>query len=80
MCTLADVALGYNIAFAQEKPVPAVTANLNIDFLSSTNLGDWLEVHVEVKKIGRKLAFAKCDFVVKGKTVAIASGVFSVHV
>jgi len=76
--TLADIALGYNTAFSGDKPVPLATANLSIDYAGKAELGDWLEVHTEVQKLGRRLAFANCYFIVKEKKIARASAVFSV--
>lgn len=75
--TLADIALGYNIAFSREPALSAVTANLNVDYLGRVSRGDWLEVSTEIQKLGRRLAFASCIFYVADKVVAKASGVFS---
>lgn len=75
--TLADMALGYNIVFSQEPPIPAVTANLNVDYLDRVSCGDWVEVNTEIHKIGRRLVFASCIFNVGSRIVAKASAVFS---
>ena len=76
--SLADVALGYNAAFIGEEPVPMVTASLTIDYAGSAKLGDWIEVEVDVQKVGRSMAFANCYFVVDARRIARASGVFNV--
>jgi acyl-coenzyme A thioesterase 13 len=78
LSTLADIALGYNLAFSSEPPTPIVTSSLSIDYVSSVRLGDWLEVHSDIQKLGRQVAFANCFFFVEDKRVARASGVFSV--
>lgn len=76
--SVADVALGYNAAFNGDEPVPMVTASLTIDYVGAAKLGDWVEVHTDVQKVGRSMAFANCYFIVNDKRIARASGVFNV--
>ena len=76
--SLADVALGYNAAFTSDEPVPMVTVSLTIDYVSPVKLGDWIEIETDVQKVGRKMAFANCYFIVNSTRIARASGVFTV--
>jgi acyl-coenzyme A thioesterase 13 len=76
--TLADIALGYNIAFSQEPPISAVTASLTVDYVGRVSRGDWLEVDVDIQKLGKRLAFANCFFYVGEQRVARANAVFSI--
>lgn len=76
--SLADVALGYNLAFHGDEPTPIVTANLSIDYAGSANLGDWISVHTDIQKLGNRMAFANCYFQVGEKRIVRASGVFTV--
>lgn len=76
--TMADIALGYNISLSQEPPIPAVTANLDVDYLDRVSRGDWLEVTTTIEKLGKRLAFASCIFNVGPRVVAKATAVFSV--
>ena len=76
--SLADVALGYNSSFQGKEPVPMVTASLNIDYAGSAKLGDWIEISVDVQKVGRRMAFANSYFFVGSNRIARASAVFSV--
>lgn len=76
--TLADIALGYNTAFRQDPPIPLATAQLNIEFMGKAEIGEWLEVHTAIQKIGRRLAFADCVFITNNKKIAKASAIFSV--
>ncbi len=78
LSSLADVALGYNAAFQGESVVPLVTANLSIDYAGSAKVGEWIEIEVDVQKVGRSLAFANSYFSVASKRIARASAVFSV--
>ncbi len=76
--SLADIALGYNAAFSGDVPIPMVTASLTIDYAGSAKLGDWIEIETDVQKVGGKMAFANCYFIVNSKRIARASGVFTI--
>ena len=58
LVTLADIALGYRTAFGQDPPEGLITANLTADFAGAAKIGDWVEAHVDVQKVGGRLAFA----------------------
>lgn len=60
LATLADITIGYSLAFSTEPPTAAVTTNLTLDFLSSASSGDWLEATVEFHKLGSRVAFGNC--------------------
>jgi len=66
LLTLADIAIGYQVAFSENPPLNLVTLNLNNDFIKASKLGDWLEVHVEIHKKGRSIINASA-LVLKGK-------------
>lgn len=76
--TLADIAMGYAAAFSTEPPTPMVTASQTMDYVGKAEQGDWVEVHTDVYKVGRSMAFAGCRFYVGSRCIATASGVFSV--
>lgn len=78
LATLADIAMGYSAAFSTEPPTPIVTASQTIDYAGKAESGDWVEVHTDVQKVGRGMAFANCYFHVGSKRIARASAVFSV--
>ena len=78
LATLADVALGYALAFSTEPPTAAVTASLSLDFAGSAKVGDWLEAALDFHKLGKRLAFANCYISAEGQRVARASAVFAV--
>ncbi|WP_415754386.1 PaaI family thioesterase [Pseudomonas leptonychotis] len=78
LSSLADVALGYNSAIAQEPPTPIVTSSLTIDYAGTAKLGDWITLETDVQKVGKSLAFANCYVVVESVRIARASAVFSV--
>ena len=76
--TLADITLGRVAAMSEDPPLPLVTASLNMDFLGAAKIGDWLEVRVEMRQVGRSLAFANAYLTAGDRRVARASAVFHV--
>lgn len=76
LATLADVALGYNVAFASDPPLLAATISMSIDYAGQAKIDDWLEAVVEVVKRGSRLAFANCYVACESRPVARASAVF----
>jgi acyl-coenzyme A thioesterase 13 len=77
LLTLLDVALGYSAAYVKRPPLALTTASLSADFVSAPKVGDWAEAHVEVQKVGARLAFAQAFLVVNGSRAVRASAVFS---
>ena len=77
LVTLADIALGYRMAFSQEPPISLTTANLSADFSGAAKLGDWIEVAVDIQHVGSRVAFANAYLRAGGKRIARISGVFA---
>jgi acyl-coenzyme A thioesterase 13 len=78
LATLADVGMGYAMAFSSNPPLPLITASMTLDYLSPVQINEWLEVRLEYSKKGRQLAFATVGLHVGDRMVARASGVFAV--
>lgn len=78
LATLADVALGYTMAFSSTPPANLVTANLTLDFAGTAKIGDWLEADVDVQKQGSRLSFANCYISMNERRIVRASAVFLV--
>ncbi len=76
--TLADIALGYCLAFYTDPPQSLVTTNLTLDFAGSARVGDWVEVQVDIQKSGTRLAFANAYISVGDQRIVRASAVFLV--
>ena len=75
---MADVALGYTTAFAEEPHLPLVTTQLSLDYAGCAAVGDWLHTQVDIHKRGSRLAFANC-YIFKGEQrIVRASAVFVV--
>jgi uncharacterized protein (TIGR00369 family) len=78
LATLADIALGYTLAFSSDPPTGLVTANLSLDFAGTAQVGNWLEARVDVQKQGSRLSFANCYIFVAEQRIVRASAVFAV--
>lgn len=77
LTTLADGALGINVAIARGRRGGHVTVSLNADFLSGAREGEWLEAHVSITRMGKRLCYANCDLRVGERHVLRASAVFA---
>jgi uncharacterized protein (TIGR00369 family) len=78
LASLADSALGIAVSLSRTPPLPVVTVNLSIDFAEPAKPGDWVEAHVDIQRVGTRLAFANCYLKVGERRILRASGVFAV--
>jgi uncharacterized protein (TIGR00369 family) len=77
LVTLADSALGIVLYQSRTPPQPIVTVSLSTDFIESARPGDWVEAHVDILRIGQRLAYANCYLQVGDRRILRASGVFA---
>jgi acyl-coenzyme A thioesterase 13 len=52
------------------------TAHISADFAGSARVGDWLESHADVQRVGGQLAFVNVYLVVNGIRIVRGSGVY----
>lgn len=78
LTTMADSALGMNLSLARGRRGGQVTVSLTADFLSGAREGDWLEAHVVITRMGKRLAYANCDLKVGARHVLRSSAVFAI--
>src|ERR687893_2883278 len=78
LATLVDFSLGRAIAHGLEGGDAPATVSLTTDFLGPVRVGDWLEAHTEVERLGGTLAFADCSLTVEGREVVRGRAVFAV--
>jgi uncharacterized protein (TIGR00369 family) len=76
LTTFADIVLGYSSDHGGD--VALTTATVGLSFLGSARIGDWVEGHADVLKVGQRAAFATCVLSVDGARILHASGSFSV--
>ncbi len=77
LVTLADSALGIAVWDALASRERMVTVSLSTDFVEAARLGDFVEAHVDIQKVGKRLAFASCYLLVGERRILRASGVFA---
>lgn len=76
LATLADSAFGKVLRLACEFELPPVTASLSMDYLAPAVAGAWVEAHVDIHKVGRRLINASCLLTCGERLIVRASGVF----
>jgi len=60
----------------ENPPIQRVTVNLTTDYAGSAKVGDWVEMHVDIQKLGVSLAFANAHLHCNGDRIARSSGVY----
>lgn len=78
--TLADNAMGSScgIRLKEETGNRLVTISLNVDFLASAGVGEWLEVTTNFVKLGGSVCFAQCIVTADGEPCARANATFKI--
>ena len=77
LMTMCDIALGYRTTRSQTPSPMLTTASVTTNFAGSAKVGDWIEAHVDVQKVGGRLAFANCDLICNGERIVHATSVFA---
>lgn len=78
LATLADIGIGYLLAFGADPPRRLTTASITIDYTGTAIVGDWIRVELDPPRVGRQIAFANARLMSGDKQVARASAVFAV--
>lgn len=78
LATLVDFSLGRAIAHGLEGDDAPVTVSLTTDYLGPARVGDWLEAHTRVERLGGTLAFADCSVTAGGREIVRGRAVFAV--
>ena len=78
LATLVDFSFGRSVHAALEGEGVPVTVSLTTDYLGPVRVGDWVEAHTEVERLGSRLAFADCSLRVDGREVVRARAVLAV--
>ena len=77
LVTILDTALGIVVSSSREPPQPIVTVSLTTNFIASAEPGDWVEGHVDIDRMGGRLAYASCKLRVGHRTIMTGTGVFA---
>jgi uncharacterized protein (TIGR00369 family) len=77
--TLADVGMGYLLAFGHERPRRLVTASLTLDYVDGAAAGAFVEVRLRSVDEGRQLIHATADLLCGERPIARARASFVVQ-
>jgi len=77
LISMADSALGYNLARCANPPQNLVTVHLDADFVASPKPGDWIHSEFILTKAGSRISFAQCNLWVGTRLILKTNGVFT---
>ena len=77
LVTIVDTALGIVVSSSREPAQPIVTVSLTTNFITSASPGDWVEAHVDIDRIGGRLAYASCALRTGDRVIMTGTGVFA---
>ena len=78
MAFLIDTAFTYACVKRSEKPRPAVTTSMTVDFIGSAKAEDWIEARVDVLRSGRRVIFLSCCVFSNSLCIARGNATFQV--
>jgi acyl-coenzyme A thioesterase PaaI-like protein len=73
---LADICCAWNIRRRLDEGIAPPTLNLSFDFLSAAKQGDWLETHLDLIEVKRRVGFAGGTIACGEKTMVRFNGTF----
>lgn len=78
LVAVADTVMGHTAQREGPEATALVTVSLTTDFPGTAHVDDWVEGLAAVRRVGRRLAFATCQFTANDRLVLAATGVFAV--
>ena len=78
LATLVDWSIGRALDAEGDEQAAFATVSLTTDFLGPVEVGDWVEAHTEVERLGGTLAFADCSLRVGDREAVRGRAVFAV--
>ena len=76
IAALADSAMGLSCVASQQAARSALTVSLNVDYLATAKIGQWLLIDPRVVKTGSTLGFVDALIAADGETIARATATF----
>ena len=77
LSTLADQAIGINVAHANSQENDVLTVHLSVDFISPAFLGEWVQASTTLSKLSGRIRFGNCELKVGDRLVLKASAIFA---
>lgn len=78
LSTLADVAMSFQIHASETPRLNVVTNSLTCNFLAGAKLGDWVEAHARIDRLGKRTAYASGDIRRGEERLLTMTGVFAI--
>jgi acyl-coenzyme A thioesterase 13 len=78
LLTLADVAMSLQVYESEEPPLALVTNSITTNFVGAAKLGDWLEAHARIDRLGKRIAYTSGEIRRGEEIVATMTGVFTI--
>jgi uncharacterized protein (TIGR00369 family) len=78
LLAVADTLMGHTAQRAGPEGTSVVTVSMTTDFPGTARMGDWVEAIATVRRLGRRLAFTRCEFTAGERLVLTATGVFAI--
>jgi uncharacterized protein (TIGR00369 family) len=76
IAALADNAMGLSCVASQQAARSALTVSLDVDYLATAKIGQWLLIDPRVVKTGSTLGFVDALIAADGETIARATATF----
>ena len=76
--TFADVALSHAVYDAEQPRLSPSTVTLSVNYLAGARLGDWLEAHVRIDRLGGRTAYTSGEIRRGDEPLATMTGVFAI--
>ena len=77
--TFADVALSHAVYDAERPRLSPSTVTLSVNYLAGARLGDWLEAHVRIDRLGGRTAYTSGEIRRGDEPIATMTGVFAIR-
>lgn len=78
LSTLADVAMSFQVHDSERPQLNVATNSLTCNFLASAKLGDWIEAHARIDRIGKRIAYTSGEIRRGEEVLMTMSAVFTV--
>ncbi len=77
LATIADQAIGINIAHGTGSEYDVLTMHLSVDYIGPAYLGDWVEATAKLTKEGGRIRFGNCELRAGGRLLLTGSAIFA---
>ena len=76
LATVADQAIGINMAFGSGQLNDVLTVSLSMEFISGAKVGEWIETRSLIHKANGRTRFGGCQLYAGNRLLLTASAVF----